>query len=340
MTKPMSEGRTTVYWDQNTEETLMAETYCYDGSKGGFIGHGETLLWWLIEQVRQKVGAAQAAAPAGDGAVPAPLPSGMAAPPQVVAITINTGADLTAFVARYNLNPSRVFHLVFPNCHNATVMLGGVMHQAKHQPVAALSPYTFFGGSYATIANHIDELLAQVPGHTKEKDLFGAMLKALKGKATTLGTHASFQRGLSAIGTMAGSEGCRCFGMLAGAIMALDLMKHGDSDCDTMFRLGGWPAVGNGTESLLREIDGASYQRAQHNVVALSPAAQVIFVRFEILLCSFVTQALERNKKTSRQNKQGSVILIKAKQERGINSDHALEAAAKNLLQRKVLAHL
>lgn len=318
----------------------MPHTYCYDGSKGGFVADGEPLLWWLIEQVRAKVAAAQAVAPQGDTLVAPVQPSGMASPPPVINITINSGADLTSFIARYNLQPARVFDLVFPNCHNATIKLGGVMHPAKNQAVAPLSPYTFFGGTYTTIANHIDELLQQVAGHDKEKDLFRAMLKAMKGKATDLGTYQNYTRGLSAIGTLAGSEGSRCFGMLAGAIMALDLLKHSTSTCDEMFRQGGWPAVGSGTEALLREIDGVSYQRSQNHVLPLTVDAAKLFDKFEALLCAFVTDALERNKKATRQLKEQSVMLAKPKQESGINSVPTLEAAARALLQRKVLAHI
>lgn len=318
----------------------MPETITYEGSKGGFQIAAEPVLWWLIEQVRLKVGAAQAAAPVGDGN-PAPvLPSGMASPPSEVNININSGADLTEFVARYNINPARVFNLIFVNCGNVTVKLGGVMHPSKHQPVASLSPYTFFGGSYEAIAKHIDELLEQVSGHHKEKQLFGGMLKALKGRPSVLGTLPSRDKGFSAIGTLAGSEGSRCFGMLAGAIMALDLMKHGFVSCNEMFRQGGWPAVGGGTEALLREIDWASYQRSQGVPTALGSGAVLLFAKFELLLRDFVVQAFERNKKTSRQNKANSLILAKPKQEQNINSDIALEVAAKALLQRKVLAHL
>jgi hypothetical protein len=327
------------------------------------------LVWWLIEQVRLKVTNSQQSACTlpHELEVPGIDATGKAARPTDVMIDVDSGQKLVELLARFQLYPTRVFHLRFPNCGNAEVMLCGKINPAKLQATAPPSPYLAFEGSYPAIAGHLKELLKMLSSEQADaaKVLFGSMIKAAKGKSSDVLNDLEDKyktQALSAVGAMAGSEGARCFGMLAASIMAFDLLKHGNATVDGMigkqvaskkkrrhdgaekteFMAGGWPAVGSGTESLLREIDDVSFFRSRLPLrQTLSDKAQALFNKFDTLLCDFVTNAFERDKRAARRLKEpGEPDLTKDKQHHQITSTAALSAEAKALLWRKVLNHL
>jgi hypothetical protein len=306
---------------------------------GSFSSNSEPLTWWLIEEVRAKVFQKQQQLVATEHVLPAVSASGKALAPVVVNITVNSGADLTELVARYQVNPYRVFTLTFPHCNNETIQLGGVIHPAKLKPVEPASPYTFFGGTYQKILEHLEQYMDEVDGATSE--FFQAIIKAFKGKQTDLITLQDPSKALSFFVTMAGSEGARNFGMLAASMMALDLLKHHHDTIYDMFSppSAQWPGVGH-TEALLREIDDSSYSRAQGTTVPLSTAAQGVFDKLNTLLARYVDAAFERDRSGHRKWKSSPHPPTKTKQAKNIRSNTDLEAAAKGLLTRKVLSHI
>jgi hypothetical protein len=313
----------------------------------------QELFEWLLEEIRIKVQAVPIGA--GEGQIPGPTASGHASEVEVVRIPLNSGKDLTTFLGRYSANPHRRFLFSFPKMRLAgEVYLHANIPRSK-KPRLEASPWTimFPSGSYEAIAGHLEAMLAEIKAQDVHGDddaaearaIFGDLLRLLKGKYT--GPYGLdyldqkpklLNRGLSFVVSMAGSEGARCFGMLAASMMALNLLKYGFSDADIMFRQGGWPAVGAETEEALRQIDNYYYEVSQplHPLPQpLSAKAKDVEIRFQGLLKVFCEKSLERDRDHVPRGR-----VAWQPRHWGFTDDAALLLELKALLTRKVLNHI
>lgn len=322
------------------------------------------LVWWLIEAIRDKVTEKVNSITTNEpdfSRAPRPV-AGKAAPPEYVDIIIDSGTKLTEFLARFAIKQSAVYRLRFTQCNNATMEIMGTLHGASKHAVNPASPYSIFCGTYEVdIVQHLHELMEEAKkkkATNAQLTLFRDMIRAIKGKSTEiLSTSGHSSIAAKCIGVMAGSEGARSVGMLAAAVMALNLLKHGKKDIPTMFIAGGWPAVGKGTEDSLRKIDEASFAKRNNEPAIPLGSADEVFKKFAVLIKDYVENAFQRDEQVSRINKQISdpakkdAALVAATKgiatpldkpvQHGVISNAAtLEHEAKLLITRKVLVYL
>jgi len=310
----------------------------------------EDVFEWLLEQVRIKV----LAVPVGPGErqTRGATASGHAPAADVVRIPINSGNDLTTFLRRYAENPNRRFLFTFPKLRLAgEVYLHGTIPKAKKARVEP-SAWTIMypSGKYETVAEHLEAMVEALkedelfPAGDKgeARAIFGDLLRLLRGKWTgSFGLDYFDQaddlnKALSCVVVIAGSEGTRCLGMLAGAIMAITVLKYGKSDVDMMFRQGGWPAVGAKTEKMLRKIDKFYFEKSQ----PLGPPPQTlpaealeVETRFKKLLKLYCETMLERDAVPRKGGAKQPVYW-------GFTGDATLLQEVKNLLTSRILNHI